>query len=688
MRRRGVGAIAASPTLVGAITTLIVILAIFLAYNANNGLPFVPSYRISVQVPNANTLVPGNDVRIGGVQIGFVESVEPIQDPQTGAVHAKVDLKLNKSIDPLPKDSSVVVRSKSALGLKYLEINKGTSKQGYPEGAVLSLKAAHPHPVEIDTVLNTFDPATRHAAQENLVAFGDALAGRGADLNAALGELQPLVAELEPVARNLASKKTGLGRFFTALANTAAEVAPVAEVQADMFVALDSTFGAFARVARPFIQDTISETPPTLDTLTRTAPRIRTFLGHSATLFADLRPGIKSLERELAGDRLRAGDRRERAADAPQLNAQLAPTAKTLEAFGADHGGQRRAFRRSTQLFDFLTPTLRFVAPAQTFCNYPTLLLRNAQNLLSLGDGIGTWQRFIVMSAGQINAGAGIAAPNSENSPSSAPANGPAPAPRTSCTSTRTRTPRRPGSRTSARPATRSTSRTRSWSATRPCCRTRPGSRADESPASKAAGPVKRDPSNPGPDERIFGRHYRGPSPVAIGLVVAILFVIGFYLAFTKHIPFTGQGYELHATFENATTLKPDSPVRIAGVNVGKVTDVQREGQHGRGDLHDRRPGPADPPGRDDHDPSAPLPRGQLLPRPAAGQPERPRPLERADDPGHPDGHRGSDRPGAHLAAEGHPQQPPEGARGLRRDAEPGADRGRERHPGPRASRA
>ena len=97
MRRRGVGAIAASPTLVGAITTLIVILAIFLAYNANNGLPFVPSYRISVQVPNANTLVPGNDVRISGVQIGFVESVEPIQDPKTGAVHAKVDLKLNKT---------------------------------------------------------------------------------------------------------------------------------------------------------------------------------------------------------------------------------------------------------------------------------------------------------------------------------------------------------------------------------------------------------------------------------------------------------------------------------------------------------------------------------------------------------------------------------------------------------------
>jgi virulence factor Mce-like protein len=416
-----VGAIAASPTLVGAITTLIVILAIFLAYNANNGLPFVPSYRISVQVPDANTLVPGNDVRIGGVQVGFVESVEPIQDQQTGAVHAKVDLKLNKSVDPLPTDSSVVVRSKSALGLKYLEIDKGTSKQGYPEGAVLSLKASHPHPVEIDTVLNIFNPATRHAAQENLVAFGDALAGRGPDLNAALGELQPLVAQLEPVARNLASSKTGLARFFRAAAATAAEVAPVAEVQGQLFVNLDTTFGAFARVARPFLQETITETPPTFDTLTRTSPRIRSFLGHSATLFADLRPGIKSLSENspVIADSLETGAKV--LPGAPALNAQLAPTARTLETF-AKSPGVKGGIKRSTQLFNTLTPTLRFVTPAQSVCNYGSLLLRNAQSLLSLGDGVGTAQRFLVMSAGQIFSGAN--APNSENGPSKKPANG------------------------------------------------------------------------------------------------------------------------------------------------------------------------------------------------------------------------------------------------------------------------
>jgi virulence factor Mce-like protein len=414
VNRRAVGVIASSPTMVGAITTLILIVAVFLAYNANKGLPFVPSYRLSVQVPNASTLIPGNDVRIGGVRVGFVESVEPIQEAN-GSVRAKLDLKLDKNAEPLPKDSSVIVRSQSALGLKYLEIDKGHSSQGYPAGSILPLRAAHPQPVEIDQVLNTFDPPTRTAIRQNLVAFGDALAGRGPDLNAALGQLRPLLDRLEPVARNLAAPSTGLERFVRALSAAAAEVAPVADTQARLFVSLDSTFGALARVSRPFIQETISETPPTFDTVTRTGPEIRRFLAHSAVLFHDLRPGVRALSEtspELAsaletGANVLPG--------APQLNEQLPPTAESLQSFAQDPGVQA-GIRRSTQTFDFLTPTLRFVTPAQSVCNYATLLLRNSSDLLSIGDGIGTSQRFLVMSGGN--------GPNSENSPSSGPAHG------------------------------------------------------------------------------------------------------------------------------------------------------------------------------------------------------------------------------------------------------------------------
>jgi phospholipid/cholesterol/gamma-HCH transport system substrate-binding protein len=91
-------------------------------------------------------------------------------------------------------------------------------------------------------------------------------------------------------------------------------------------------------------------------------------------------------------------------------------------------------------------------------------------------------------------------------------------------------------------------------------------------------GPVRYKPWEDAPDPRIFGRSYRGPSPAKIGLVLVLILAVASYLAFTKRIPFTSPGFELHATFQNATTLKPNSPVRIAGVNVGKVTSVSRDG--------------------------------------------------------------------------------------------------------------
>ena len=72
MRGGRAGSLAASPTLVGAVTVLVVTVAVFLAYQANQGLPFVPTYKLSAQVPNANTIVPGNEVRVGGIRVGAI----------------------------------------------------------------------------------------------------------------------------------------------------------------------------------------------------------------------------------------------------------------------------------------------------------------------------------------------------------------------------------------------------------------------------------------------------------------------------------------------------------------------------------------------------------------------------------------------------------------------------------------
>lgn len=403
-----------TPTVIGALAVLITILAVFLAYNANNGLPFVQSYRLTAQVPNAAALVPGNEVRIGGVRVGIIETISPVAQ-QDGTYTAELALKLDKTVDPLPEDSTVIIRSRSALGLKYLQIVRGTSDEGFAAGSVMPLAAATPEPVEFDQLLSTFDEPTQENIQENLTEFGNALAGRGPNINAAIGALKPLMPRLERVMRDISDPQTGIGPFFTALEQSASAVAPVAQTQAQMFVDLDTTLAAFADIARPYLQETISKTPGTLATASDTLPTIRPFLVNSRKLFVDLQPGTAAaaVSADTIASALRVGVPVLR--QPPQLNDQLPPTAAALRRFN-DNGDVREGIGRLIDLSESLGPPLRFIAPAQSVCNYATLLLRNAGSATDQGNRFGNWQR-----GGAVDTPTGT---NNEGSPSSAPANG------------------------------------------------------------------------------------------------------------------------------------------------------------------------------------------------------------------------------------------------------------------------
>ncbi len=79
-------------------------------------------------------------------------------------------------------------------------------------------------------------------------------------------------------------------------------------------------------------------------------------------------------------------------------------------------------------------------------------------------------------------------------------------------------------------------------------------------------------------NEGIYHRPPRGLSFFKTGVVVLIVMLIVSYLAYTKELPWADEGYTATATFADATTLRETNPVRIAGVNVGKVTSVEAEG--------------------------------------------------------------------------------------------------------------
>ena len=383
-----------NPILIGALTVLATIVAVALAYQANNGLPFVPKYSLHVQIADASELTHGAEVHVGGALVGLVNSISASR-ASDGQPIAVLNLKLDKVVQPLPVNSTFDVRLKGAIGLKYLQITPGNSKQTWSDNATVPVTQSTSE-VDLDQVLSMFDPATAKGIQKATVGFSDALASRGSDINNAIGAFLPLVRDLGPVATNLSSRKTDLAGFFRGLESFSSALTPVAQAQADLYVNLDTTFRALAPVAVPFLQDWISETPPTFSTVIADSPSEQSFLTDTAQLFKDLRPAVALVPASAPtlSDAFVAG-----ANNLPgtkELDERLLSLSKSLEKFGqtpAVKGG----LDRLTQTVKVLRPPLSFLTPMQATCNYVSLFLRNTGSSLAEPFGNGTALRFNVV---------------------------------------------------------------------------------------------------------------------------------------------------------------------------------------------------------------------------------------------------------------------------------------------------
>jgi virulence factor Mce-like protein len=403
-RGRGTASIVASPVLIGAVTTLIVIVSVFLAYNANKGLPFVPTYDISAQVPGGANLVEGNEVRVGGFRVGIVNKIRTRfrKTPPDGKLRAVavLDLKLDKKVEPLAKDSRVIVRPRSALGLKYVQITPGKSKETFPAGATIPLENAG-NPVEFDDLLNTFDQKTRQYQQEGLTGFGDAFAGRGPDINEAIHSLSPFFDALTPVMKNLSSSRTDLKNFFKEIGQTSAEVRPVAGQQAELFTLMRITFDAITRDPEAF-RATIEKTPPTLDTGIRSLPVQRQFLADFTDLSRRLRPTARILPTALPRINRALGTGINVLPETVALNREIGKTFDAVTDL-VDNPNTLLALKDLTTTTTVGAPLLEYISPYQSVCSYGNYFFAGLGGHISEGTSLGTAERVIVKDDNQNN---------------------------------------------------------------------------------------------------------------------------------------------------------------------------------------------------------------------------------------------------------------------------------------------
>jgi virulence factor Mce-like protein len=369
MKRRARASLAASPVLVGGVTVLITIVATVIAYTANGGLPFVPTYDVRAELPSGAKLVKGNEVRIGGFRVGIVDRIDPAYRKVGGRRRAiaVVGLKLDKAVKPLPDDTRVRVRPLSALGLKYIELTPGRSAHNLVPGATIALRHGS-ESAELETILSSFPSRTRSGLRASTEGLGDAFAGRGEALNQAIGALAPFLRHTTRVMRRLSDRRTRLAEFLPALQGTASQVAPVAGRFSALFTHAADTLDALGRDPTA-LRQTIERTPPTLTVATRSLRRSRPVLAALTDVAGRLQPAVDEMPHSL-----------------PPITAALRVGTPVL---GRSVGLSRRLGAAAIQLRNLVRnpntlislrqlrtfvavtrPAIQFIAPYQTVCDY------------------------------------------------------------------------------------------------------------------------------------------------------------------------------------------------------------------------------------------------------------------------------------------------------------------------------
>jgi ABC-type transporter Mla subunit MlaD len=229
-----------------------------------------------------------------------------------------------------------MLRIKTLLGETYVELTPGRRSSGMlPEGGSLPAAAVSPT-VELDEVLQSFDPQTRRAFATWMQSQAAAVRGRGADINASFGLAPGFVEKFDRLfavldAQRSATRKmiSTTGEVFDAISRREGELRGLVTDSQRLFGVTaarnqdlaaifrqlprferESTqtlpdLASFASAARPVVRQLLpaaDELTPTFQALNRLSPEFQGFFGKLSEVVAASKRGLPAFEHVL--DRL------------------------------------------------------------------------------------------------------------------------------------------------------------------------------------------------------------------------------------------------------------------------------------------------------------------------------------------------------------------------------------------------
>lgn len=262
-------------------------------------LPLQPKgYRVKAAFPEAIGLMKDVDVRASGVTIGTVRATD--LDKRAGRIVA--DLEIEDEYAPLPSNARAILRRKTLIGETFVEITRGsTDARPLAEGERLR-DAQIEREVELDEIIQTYDPKTRQAFRVWMQTLGQAVEQRGEALNDAVGQLPAFsrsAGDLLDVLNDNESALRGVVR------DTGVVYGALTQDEDQLRNLIRNSSALFSQTSsqREALAETISIFPTFLSESRQTLQRLQTFSRDTTPLMRDLRPVARELRPAIASAR-------------------------------------------------------------------------------------------------------------------------------------------------------------------------------------------------------------------------------------------------------------------------------------------------------------------------------------------------------------------------------------------------
>jgi phospholipid/cholesterol/gamma-HCH transport system substrate-binding protein len=266
-------------------------LLLFLWLAFGGAIPLKPKgYRFQASFAEATQLAKEADVRISGVPVGKVKTIEP--DTKTGRTMAVIEMESQYA--PVKSDARAMLRQKTLLGETYVELTPGSpDAKPVPENGTLAQAQVSPT-VELDEILRAFDPKTRRAWQTWMQAQAQGIDGYGQDINDALGNLGPFAEDTATLVDILNRQEGAVTRLIS---NSGVVFEALTERQGQLRSLIRNSNQVFATTASrdEALKESFVALPTFEDESRLTLRRLAEFATDTDPLITQLRPAAREL---------------------------------------------------------------------------------------------------------------------------------------------------------------------------------------------------------------------------------------------------------------------------------------------------------------------------------------------------------------------------------------------------------